>query len=55
MITPLDMQHGLADIGVHVALDDVQLFFERYDKNRDGRMTYHEFAEAITPEDPYYA
>ena len=45
----------MADIGVHVTLDDVHLFFERYDKNRDGRLTYHEFAEALTPEDPYYA
>ena len=26
-ITALDMQHGLADIGVHVTTDDVNLFF----------------------------
>lgn len=54
-ITPLDMQHGLADIGVHVTLDDCNLFFERYDKGRDGRLDFREFAEALTPEDPYYA
>ena len=54
-ISPLDMQHGLADIGVHVTQDDCNLFFERYDKDRDGRLDFREFAEALTPDDPYYA
>ena len=26
-ITPLDLQHGLADIGINVTADDCQLFF----------------------------
>lgn len=43
-ITPLDLQHGLGDIGVHVTQDDCQLFFQRYDKDRDGRLDYREFA-----------
>ena len=34
--------------------DDCQLFFQRYDKDRDGRLDYREFAQALTPEDPYY-
>jgi Ca2+-binding EF-hand superfamily protein len=38
-----------------VTLDDINLFFDRYDKGRDGRLDYREFAEALTPEDPYYA
>ncbi len=54
-VTALDMQYGLQDIGVHVTLDDINLFFDRYDKGRDGRLDYREFAEALTPEDPYYA
>ena len=54
-ITPLDLKHGLADIGVHVTHDDVNLFFERHDKDRDGRLDYREFNEALTPEDQYYA
>lgn len=54
-VTALDMQHGLADIGVHVTQDDVNLFFQRHDKDRDGRLDYREFAAALTPEDPYYA
>jgi len=51
----MDMQHGLADIGVHVTQDDCNLFFERYDKGRDGRLDFREFASALTPEDGYYA
>ena len=54
-VTAADMQHGLADIGVHVTADDVHLFFQRYDKDRDGHLDYREFAEALTPQDPYYA
>lgn len=54
-ITPLDLQHGLSDIGMHVTLDDVHLFFERHDKDRDGRLDYREFAEALTPTDSYHA
>ena len=40
----VDLQHGLGDIGVHVTRDDCQLFFQRYDKDRDGRLDYREFA-----------
>ena len=40
---------------MHVTLDDINLFFDRYDKGRDGRLDYREFMEALTPEDPYYA
>ena len=54
-ITALDLQHGLQDIGVNVTTDDCNLFMQRYDKDRDGRLDYLEFAAALTPEDPYYA
>lgn len=40
---------------MHVTQDDCQLFFQRYDKDRDGRLDYREFAQALIPEDPYYA
>ena len=35
-VTAIDLSHGLADIGVHVTVDDVNLFIQRYDRNRDG-------------------
>lgn len=54
VISPMDMRHGLQDIGVNVTQEDVNLFFERYDKDRDGRLDYREFAEALTPTDRYY-
>ena len=54
-VSRLDMVHGLADIGIHVTQDDVDLFFQRYDKDRDGRLDFREFADALTPDDPYYA
>ena len=38
--TALDMKHGLAVIGVRVTTDDVNIFFERHDKNRDSRLDY---------------
>ena len=54
-VTAADMTYGLADIGVHVTKDDVNLFFQRYDKDQDGKLDYLEFAAALTPQDPYYA
>ena len=54
-VSALDIQYGLADIGVHVSGDDVALFMNRHDKNRDGRLDYNEFAEALSPQDPHYA
>ena len=51
----MDVQHGLADIGVNVNLDDVKLFFQKYDRDGDGRLDVREFANALTPEDPHYA
>lgn len=54
-LSAADIKYGLADMGVHVTAEDVDLFVQRHDKNRDGRLDYREFAEAFTPQDPYYA
>lgn len=35
--------------------DDVNLFFQRHDGDRDGRLDYREFAWALTPQDSYFA
>lgn len=55
VISPMDMLHGLQDIGVHVSQEDVNLFFDRYDRDRDGRLDLREFSEALTPTESYYA
>ena len=51
----MDIQHSLGDIGVHVTAEEANLFIQRHDKDRDGRLDYREFSEALTPQDPYYS
>ncbi len=54
-ITLPDFKYSLQDIGVYAPLEQLELFFKRYDRNRDGRLTYSEFCDALVPLDPYYA
>ena len=35
-------------------MDELDLFFARYDKNSDGRIRFSEFCDAFTPLDVYY-
>lgn len=35
--------------------EDIELFFKRYDTNRDGKVRYSEFCSAVVPIDPYHA
>lgn len=54
-ITANELVYALADIGVHCLAEDVQLFFKRYNKRRNGRIDFGEFAAALDPQDSYYA
>jgi hypothetical protein len=36
-------------------LDDLELFFYRYDKDQDGKLRYSEFCDAFLPTDPFHA
>jgi len=36
-------------------MEDVELFFKRFNKRRSGRMDFGEFAASIDPTDDYYA
>jgi hypothetical protein len=45
----------LADIGVHATIDDIELFFKRFNKRRNGRIDFGEFAQSLDPQDSYYA
>lgn len=49
VISDSDIKYGLADIGVNVDMEDVRLFVRRYDRDGDGMLSYHEFADAMTP------
>jgi EF-hand domain pair len=50
-----DLKSGLAGIGVYASYDELELFFTRYDKNRDGKLRYSEFCDAMCPIDAYYS
>ena len=54
-ISSTDFKYGLADIGVHTTMDDIELFFKRFNKRRNGRIDFGEFAQALDPQDDYYA
>jgi formyltetrahydrofolate hydrolase len=54
-ITESEFKYALADIGVHVQAEDIELFFKRYNKRRNGRLDFGEFAAAFDPLDNYYA
>ena len=49
------MRDGLAAIGVFPTVEEVDLFFKRYDTNRDYSLRYSEFASAFLSQDSYYA
>jgi Ca2+-binding EF-hand superfamily protein len=36
-------------------MEELDLFFKRYDKDQDGRIRFSEFCDAFTPADAYYA
>ncbi len=42
-------------MGIYASYDDIKLLFSRLDMNRDGRVRYSEFCNAIVPNDPYCA
>jgi Ca2+-binding EF-hand superfamily protein len=54
-ISQTDVKYGLNDIGVFPALEELDLFFKRYDKDQDGRIRFSEFCDAFTPAENYYA
>ena len=50
-----DLKLGLAEIGIFASYDELELFFARYDTDKDGRLRFSEFASAFTPLDFYAA
>ena len=40
---------GLLTLGLHSVQADLQLVFQRYDMDRDGRLRYSEFCNMLTP------
>ena len=54
-ITQADLRDGLAAIGVFPSADEIALFFERYDRNRNIRLNFSEFTQAFLSHDNYYS
>lgn len=54
-ISQSDLREGLAAIGVFPTSDEVDLFFKRYDSNRDHRLNFSEFSTAFLSQDSYYS
>jgi hypothetical protein len=50
-----ELQVGLNAIGVYPTFDECQLFMARYDRSKDGKLTFTEFQDAFLPLDAYYA
>lgn len=49
------MKQSLENLGVFASFEDVYLFFKRYDTDKDGRLRFSEFCNAIVSLDPYHA
>lgn len=51
-ITQQELFHGLMQsFGIVPSQDEIDLFFQRYDKDHDGRLRFPEFAEIFVPLD----
>jgi hypothetical protein len=50
-----DLKQGLSSIGVYASYDEIDLYFKRYDTNKDSRIRYNEFCDSLIPDDSYYA
>lgn len=48
-ITLSDLKIGLSDIGVFSTYEELELFFNRYDRDRDGKLRFAEFSDAFSP------
>lgn len=54
-ISLTDLKVGLNDIGIYPSIEELELYFKRYDKNQDMRIRFSEFSDSFTPLDAYYA
>ncbi|CAG9334623.1 unnamed protein product [Blepharisma stoltei] len=51
-ITFNEFENLLQDYGIYVSRKDVENLMERYDKDKDGRVSYSEFLNEVTPKSP---
>ena len=54
-ITQAQLREGLAAIGVYPTAEEINLFFQRYDTDKNHRLNFSEFSKAFLSDDNYYA
>lgn len=54
-ISLTDLKLGLQDIGIYPSIEELELYFKRYDKDNDMRLRFSEFSDSFTPVDAYYS
>lgn len=47
-----DFRRLLRDSGYYTSNEELFKVMERFDKNKDGRISYSEFVEEVTPKSP---
>jgi hypothetical protein len=52
-ISVSDIQEAFGLYGVYPSREEAQLILNRYDLNKDNRLSYHEFEEMFNPKDKY--
>lgn len=54
-LTDRDVERTMSDLGVYPTMDELDLFFRRYDLDNDARLRYSDFCEVFTPKQTEYA
>jgi hypothetical protein len=55
-LTLQELYNGIVNkLGIVPTQVEIELFFHRYDKDRDGRLRFSEFCDAFVPMEPHYA
>lgn len=55
VLSTSELRDGLAAIGVFPTSEEVDLFFIRYDSDRNMKLAFNEFQEAFLAQDAYYS
>eukprot|EP01016_Furgasonia_blochmanni_P006640 TRINITY_DN1266_c0_g1_i1.p1 TRINITY_DN1266_c0_g1~~TRINITY_DN1266_c0_g1_i1.p1 ORF type:complete len:641 (+),score=294.82 TRINITY_DN1266_c0_g1_i1:66-1988(+) len=53
-ITRYELEEGLRRLGVYATVDELNLFFKRYDKASSGTLRYGDFSDALAPRSAAY-
>lgn len=55
-VTPLELRDLLLDLlGVAFSMQEIELFYKRYNKQRDNKFKYSDFTDALMPIDEHYS